>query len=84
MVIMSFNSDSKDYFNQRTTKKLMSKEESNKATSPEFCLGLSSFRSSGANHELVKGPGVGQRSGLTGFPCGSFENKLLVSLANLT
>ena len=34
MVIMSFNSDNKDYFNQWNTKKLMSEEEFNKVTSP--------------------------------------------------
>ena len=51
MVIMSFNSDNKDYFNQWNTKKLMSEEEFNKVTS-SFCFHLS-FNSSGANHKLV-------------------------------
>ena len=42
MVIMSFNSDNKDYFNQWNTKKLMSEEEFNKVTS-SFCFPLVSI-----------------------------------------
>ena len=67
---MSFNdnkdSDNKDYFNQWNRKKLMSEEEFNKVTFP-LCSPLC-FSSSGANHKLVKGAGVGQRGGLAGFP----------------
>ena len=65
MVIMTFNSDNKDYFNQWNSKKLMSEEEFNKVTFP-LCSPLC-FSSSGANHKLVKGSGVGQRGGLAGF-----------------
>ena len=57
MVIMSFNSDDKDYFNMWNRKKLMSEEEFNKVTFP-LCSPLC-FSSSGANHKLVKGSGVG-------------------------
>ena len=63
MVIMTFNPANKDYFNEWKAKKLITEEELDKVTTTFSLV----FCSSGANKKLVKGSGVGQRSGLAGF-----------------